>query len=285
MVASPKTLVDFLPLWYDQLQQWSLNGRLSAAAQEALLLDGEPQPLKDLVSQWSAGEFGGLPPIVLLSAADINGALGAYAISTSTIYLNVDWLVGASKEQVFAVLTEELGHHLDGLLNAVDTPGDEGEYFAGLLGQLLAPADQQTLVKQSDQILIQVGSTTLLAEAAMLSGTALADTLIGGFGDDTIDGLGGNDTIDGQAGSDLIRGGDGNDTIQGNFGNDTLYGDAGDDVITDDQGSNILDGGTGNDSLTSRSLSGNHSLIGGTGNDNLNATGLVLNLDGGDGDD
>ena len=42
------------------------------------------------------------------------------------------------------------------------------------------------------------------------TGTALADTLIGGFGDDSIDGLGGNDSIDGQAGSDLIRGGDGN---------------------------------------------------------------------------
>jgi hypothetical protein len=32
-----------------------------------------------------------------------------------------------------AVLTEELGHHLDGLLNVVDTPGDEGEYFANLV--------------------------------------------------------------------------------------------------------------------------------------------------------
>ena len=123
------------------------------------------------------------------------------------------------------------------------------------------------------------------ASPQTLNGTYRADTLIGGFGDDSIEGLGGNDSLDGQAGSDVIRGGDGNDVIEGNFGNDTLYGDAGDDTLTDDQGSNILDGGSGNDYLTSRSLSGDHTLLGGSGNDNLNATGLLLNLDGGEGAD
>ena len=131
--AATNLLGALLPEWHLLLQGWSADGRLTAAAQEALILNGEPQALSDLTSQWSAGDFSGLPPIVLLSAADINGALGAYAISTGTIYLNADWLAGASKEQVFSVLTEELGHHLDGLLNAADTPGDEGEYFARIL--------------------------------------------------------------------------------------------------------------------------------------------------------
>jgi hypothetical protein len=131
--AATNLLGALLPEWHLLLQEWSADGRLTAAAQEALLLNGEPQALSDLTNQWAAGEFGTLPPIVLLSSADINGALGAYAISTGTIYLNADWLAGASKEQVFSVLMEELGHHLDGLLNAVDTPGDEGEYFAALL--------------------------------------------------------------------------------------------------------------------------------------------------------
>ena len=133
MVATGKTLLDFLPSWYDQLQHWSLGGQLSAAAQEALLLDGEPQALKDLVSQWSAGNFQAVPEIVLLSNADINGALGAYAQSTGKIYLNADWLTTATQEAVNAVLTEELGHHLDALLNAVDTSGDEGRHFSSIL--------------------------------------------------------------------------------------------------------------------------------------------------------
>ena len=153
MATTAKNLWDFLPFWYELLQQWSLSGRLSAAAQEALLLDGEPQPLQDLVSKWSAGDFEGIPEIVLLSNAEINGALGAYAQSTGKIYLNADWLAGASQEQVMAVLTEELGHHLDGLLNGSDTPGDEGELFAALLSsdKLVNPDDRQRMLADRDE--------------------------------------------------------------------------------------------------------------------------------------
>lgn len=123
-------LANYLESWKALLTQWSSDGSLSAAAQEVLLLDEEPPALTDLITQWSAGDYRQLPPIVLLSNADIGGAMGAYALSTETIYINQDWLLSASQAQVEAVLTEELGHHLDGLLNEVDTPGDEGEYFS-----------------------------------------------------------------------------------------------------------------------------------------------------------
>jgi len=95
--AATNLLGALLPEWHLLLQGWSASGRLTAAAQEALVLDGEPQALSDLVTQWGSGEFGGLPPIVLLSNTDINGALGAYAQSTGKIYLNADWLAGATK--------------------------------------------------------------------------------------------------------------------------------------------------------------------------------------------
>ncbi len=108
--TAESVLASLLPEWHLLLQGWSASGRLSTAAREALLLSGEPGALADLTNQWVAGDFGALPPIVLLSSTDINGALGAYAISTGTIYLNAEWLAGATKEQVFAVLTEELGH-------------------------------------------------------------------------------------------------------------------------------------------------------------------------------
>ena len=61
------------------------------------------------------------------------GAAGAYAASSGTIYLNRDWLRTATEEAALAVLTEEFGHHLDALFNAVDTPGDEGALFRQLL--------------------------------------------------------------------------------------------------------------------------------------------------------
>jgi hypothetical protein len=160
-------LTSLLPEWQLLLQGWSANGSLVAAAQEALMLQDEPPALTDLVTQWSEGDFTGIPPIVLLSSADISGAMGAYAISTGTIYLNADWLATASKEQVFAVLTEELGHHLDGLLNAVDTPGDEGEYFAKLLsGQGLSESAKIDLRKQNDWFYTKTGGGLVTAENA-----------------------------------------------------------------------------------------------------------------------
>jgi len=45
----------------------------------------------------------------------MSGAAGAYAVSTGTVYLDQNWLATASAVQAMAVLTEELGHHLDGL--------------------------------------------------------------------------------------------------------------------------------------------------------------------------
>jgi len=130
----PATTLDlYIANWSLLLQGWSVNGRLSSAAQEAMLLDGQPSLLTALIEQWSKGDFSGLPPIVLLPASSMPGAAGAYAKSTGTIYINEDWLQIASQAQVLSVFTQELGHHLDALLNSSDTDGDEGALFAALL--------------------------------------------------------------------------------------------------------------------------------------------------------
>ena len=137
--------------WRGQLGQWATGCLLEAAALEALNLRSRPSSLEELIAQWAKGDFSGLPPIELLSASDIPGAAGAYAASTGTIYLNQDWLAGANSAQAFAALTEELGHHLDVLLNAADTPGDEGELFARLLsGQVLTDAEKEGLRTGND---------------------------------------------------------------------------------------------------------------------------------------
>ena len=141
----------------------------------ALLLENTPQPLADLARQWSVGDFTALPAIVLLSGADLHGARGAYAGSTATIYLNRDWLAVASRDQLSAVLTEELGHHLDGLLNGADTPGDEGELFALLLsggpvdGALVASLraqDDQTTIEQAGVVTAVENATVSIAASA-----------------------------------------------------------------------------------------------------------------------
>ncbi|MCP9911407.1 hypothetical protein KBZ15_16050, partial [Cyanobium sp. BA20m-p-22] len=168
-LAPASKLPDLLAEWQKRLQGWALDGSLTAAAQEALGLGGEPKALADLVAAWARGNFSGLPPVVLLSSADINGALGAYAISTGSIYLNADWLLSASQEQVNAVLTEELGHHLDGVLNAVDTPGDEGNLFAANTLKIeLTREAKEAIQREDDSIFITVQGNQVEAEATII---------------------------------------------------------------------------------------------------------------------
>ena len=81
-----------------------MHGRLTAAAQEALLLPGEPAALRRLIAQWSAADFSQLPAIALLPSVQIKSGQGAYAISSKTIFLNADWLRAATQPQVLAVL-------------------------------------------------------------------------------------------------------------------------------------------------------------------------------------
>lgn len=134
----------------------------------------------------------------------------------------------------------------------------------------------------------------------VITGTALADQLWGGFFNDTISGGEGNDTLAGNGGDDWIEGGDedaGGDLLLGGAGNDTLLGGAGNDTLDGSNGSDLVDGGPGNDSLQ-QGDDGNDTLLGGDGNDNflLLSTGdqtqnngengpRALEVHGGDGDD
>jgi Ca2+-binding RTX toxin-like protein len=89
-----------------------------------------------------------------------------------------------------------------------------------------------------------------------ISGTPLADVIVGGAGNDVIRGGGGNDTICGGEGEDGLNGGIGNDQVNGQDGNDKVYGLDGNDRVL---------GGDGNDELAGNS--GTDTCIGGNGRD------------------
>jgi Ca2+-binding RTX toxin-like protein len=140
-----------------------------------------------------------------------------------------------------------------------------------------------------------------------ITGTALADNLIGGGGADIFRGGGGNDTIVGGGGNDILNGGSGSDSLTGGGGNDTYIIDAA-DTITENAGQgtdtiqagftislanfpnieNLILTGTanlngtgtaGNNSLTGNG--GNNTLTGGAGNDILNGGAGIDTLIGG----
>ena len=177
--APSPSLATLLGDWRIQLQHWAASGAFTMAALEALQLSQvptqAPTALLQLTAQLVAGDTAALPAVELLPAEAMGGALGAYAISTGTIYLNASWLQSANQAQVLAVLTEELGHHLDGLLNSRDTPGDEGELFAALLlGQALTAEQLATLRAEDDRGVVQVNGVAVAVEQAATVQVALS---------------------------------------------------------------------------------------------------------------
>lgn len=160
------------------------------------------------------------------------------------------------------------------------------------------------------------GSMTGLGGNDTLTGTALANRLLGGLGNDVLWGLGGNDSLDGGAGNDFLSGGAGNDTLRGGAGIDTVSyagstavrvdlgrvtaqatgqgtdllsgienaaSGSGRDTLLGSAAANRLSGGDGHDLLSGGA--GNDTLLGGRGNDTLNGGAGADQLFGGAGND
>ncbi len=125
--------------------------------------------------------------------------------------------------------------------------------------------------------------TDIIEEDQIISGSDLAEEILGGAGDDQINGYENHDTI---------SGGDGDDHLYGGGGDDLLFGQAGDDLLHGEDGLDSLNGGDGDDSLfghmqddTLLGEAGDDSLTGGAGDDSLSGGDGDDALHGGDGDD
>ena len=132
------------------------------------------QAMDELLASWAAGSF--QVRVELRPSTDMQGALGGFAAQgpdgQPVIYLDADWVKTApSARAVELVLIEELGHAIDQRLNgANDTPGDEGQAFAGLLAY--GDANLATTSAIDDHIQINIGGQAIAAEAALSSAIA-----------------------------------------------------------------------------------------------------------------
>ena len=128
-----------------------------------------------LRSQWASGDFSQLPAIKILSSG-MNGALGAYASSTNTIYLNQFLVDGNQPELLTSVLLEEIGHSLDAKLNSKDTLGDEGFVFSALVQGKTLPLGQRAVIQsENDAGFITVNGQSIAVERATWTVSTFAE--------------------------------------------------------------------------------------------------------------
>jgi Ca2+-binding RTX toxin-like protein len=269
-------LLDVLGLVQSKLQQAASSPDLFVQVLGDKANTAEVQALR---SRWSVGDFSQLPSIQILSAANMNGAYGAYANSTQNIYLSdalfqsnaspVDSVLGAA-----GVLTEEAFHWLDDRVGK-DTQGDEGELAKNLLFGVKPSDSELVRIKaESDRGFITVGGQSVAVEQALIHGNNSNNTLNGTNSDDVISGYNGNDIVYANGGNDLVYGGGNDDKLWGEDGADELRGDDGNDELRGGNQDDRLWGGNQDDKLWGEE--GNDQLVGDAGNDELS---------GGNGDD
>jgi uncharacterized repeat protein (TIGR01451 family) len=127
---------------------------------------------QSLVKDWAAGDFSTIPSIVILPAANLNGAYGGFAGATNTIYLSEKFISQNANnvDKVTRTILEEIGHAVDRLLNESDSPGDEGAIFVALVrGDTLVEPELQALKAENDFATVVIDGQLVEIEQAQIS--------------------------------------------------------------------------------------------------------------------
>ena len=158
---------------------------------------------------------GGNGDDLLIGGTGANQLFGG--LGTDTAFFDAD-------EDTFAFALEA-----DGRLSVTDANGDVN---------LLASVEELVFADRTLTVDQALASRVPSAGDDFLTGTQVADQILG---------FGGNDTITGLEGADTLNGGNGNDSLDGGEGADILVGGNGDDLLIGGTGTNQLFGGLGTD--------------------------------------
>lgn len=163
----------------EQLRQFAESPDFISKMEVAFGSSFDAQTALDLRAGWAKGDFSLFPSIDIVPSSIMNGANGAYAAATKTIYLSDTFLshhIGDVGE-VAKVLVEEVGHFWDQLLNTVDSAGDEGAIFSDLVwGETLSGQQLQSLKAEDDTATITLNGREIQVE--MNSPQSAQDDLI-----------------------------------------------------------------------------------------------------------
>ncbi|MGD1804939.1 hypothetical protein ACP6PL_05795, partial [Dapis sp. BLCC M126] len=151
----------------ESLRAIATDGSLLPIFEVAFGNEFDREKAEDLRGEWKVENLEWLPKIDIRSAAEINGANGAFAGANNTIYLAAEYIsqnVG-NGEAIANLLSEEVGHFVDYEINRDDADGDEGKIFSTLVqGIELSNEELQTLKTEDDIALINIDGQQIQIE-------------------------------------------------------------------------------------------------------------------------
>ncbi len=157
---------------YGDLTKFAADPDFAAKLNVAFGENWDAAAAKALAEEWFQGDFSDIPPVKIVSSAEIGGANGAFAAATDTIYLSKEFLTqnAANPAAVGDVLLEEIGHSVDARLNVTDSPGDEGAIFAAVVqGKELSEGELQGLKSEDDTATVLLDGHQYLVEKQLSS--------------------------------------------------------------------------------------------------------------------
>ncbi|XZO01584.1 MAG: peptidoglycan DD-metalloendopeptidase family protein [Microcoleus sp.] len=155
---------------YGDLSKFAADPDLAAKLNVPFGENWDAAAAKTLAEAWFQGDFSDIPPVKVVSSAEIGGANGAFAVATDTIYLSKELLAGGNLGAIADVLREEIGHYVDARLNVTDSPGDEGAIFGAVVqGKVLSEGELQGLKSEDDTATVLLDGNQYLVEKQLSS--------------------------------------------------------------------------------------------------------------------
>jgi hypothetical protein len=142
--------------------------------------DWNAEVFSNLVKEFAKGNFSQLPVVEILPSAAINGANGAFASVTNTIYLAKEFVEqnAGNLDAITGVLLEEIGHYIDSKVNVADAAGDEGDIFARVVqGKVISLDELRDLKSENDHAIITIGGKDISIEKSQIAMTSIGDTV------------------------------------------------------------------------------------------------------------
>lgn len=181
------------PTDYQYLGDLAINGELTTILGTAFGSNYNQDVARDLLANFSAGNFSDIPTVEILSDDLLGNANGAYAAQTNQIFLNEDFLTQHQNnpEVIVNVILEEIGHFIDAQINTEDSRGDEGDIFAQLVqGENLTDSELTVLQAEDDTGTLNLDGQVV--EIEMNANTSEFITLAKPTSNTPIDGHGSN---------------------------------------------------------------------------------------------